>query len=37
MYRNATDSEDLTWTDRNKRILIPRINLTYSGTSLGTI
>jgi hypothetical protein len=35
MHRNATDCEVLTGTERNKRILIPRINLTYSGT--GTI
>jgi hypothetical protein len=34
MHRNAIDSEVLTGTERNKRILIPRINLTYSGTIL---
>jgi ATP-dependent DNA helicase PIF1 len=34
MHRNAIDSEVLTRTARNKRILIPRINLTYSGTIL---
>jgi hypothetical protein len=33
MHRNAIDSEDLIGTER-KRILIPRINLTYSGTIL---
>ena len=32
MRRNAIDWEVLTGTERNKRILIPRINLTYSGT-----
>jgi hypothetical protein len=32
MHRNAIDCEVLTGTERNKRILIPRINLTYSGT-----
>ena len=32
MHRNAIDCEVLTGTDGNKRILIPRINLTYSGT-----
>jgi hypothetical protein len=31
MHRNAIDCEVLTGTERNKRILIPRINLTYSG------
>jgi hypothetical protein len=34
MHRNAIDFEDLTGTERNKRILIPRKNLTYSGTIL---
>jgi hypothetical protein len=34
MHRNAIDCEVLTGTDRNKRILIPRINLTYLGTIL---
>jgi hypothetical protein len=34
MHRNAIDCEVLTGTERNKRILIPRINLTYSGTIL---
>jgi ATP-dependent DNA helicase PIF1 len=34
MHRNAIDCEVLTRTERNKRILIPRINLTYSGTIL---
>jgi ATP-dependent DNA helicase PIF1 len=34
MHHNAIDSEDLTGTERNKRILIPGINLTYSGTIL---
>jgi ATP-dependent DNA helicase PIF1 len=34
MHRNATDCEVLTETARNKRILIPRINLTYSGIIL---
>jgi ATP-dependent DNA helicase PIF1 len=34
MHRNAIDCEVLTGTARNKRILIPRINLTYSGTIL---
>jgi hypothetical protein len=29
MHRNAIDCEVLTGTERNKRILIPRINLTY--------
>jgi hypothetical protein len=29
MHRNAIDGEVLTGTARNKRILIPRINLTY--------
>jgi hypothetical protein len=32
MHRNAIDSEVLTGTARNKRIFIPRINLTYSAT-----
>jgi hypothetical protein len=32
MHRNAIDCEVLTGTELNKRILIPRINLTYSGT-----
>jgi hypothetical protein len=30
MHRSATDCEVFTGTARNKRILIPRINLTYS-------
>jgi hypothetical protein len=34
MHRNAIDCEVFTGTERNKRILIPRINLTYSGTIL---
>lgn len=34
MYCNASDCEVSTGTACNKRILIPRINLTYSGTSL---
>jgi hypothetical protein len=34
MHRNAIDFKDLTGTERNKRILIPRKNLTYSGTIL---
>ena len=34
MHRNAIDCEVLTGTELNKRILIPRINLTYSGTIL---
>jgi ATP-dependent DNA helicase PIF1 len=34
MHCNAIDFEDLIGTERNKRILIPRINLTYSGTIL---
>jgi ATP-dependent DNA helicase PIF1 len=34
MHRIAIDCEVLTGTERNKRILIPRINLTYSGTIL---
>ena len=34
MHRNAINCEVLTGTVRNKRILIPRINLTYSGTIL---
>jgi ATP-dependent exoDNAse (exonuclease V), alpha subunit - helicase superfamily I member len=34
MHRNAIDCDVLTGTERNKRILIPRINLTYSGTML---
>jgi hypothetical protein len=34
MHRNTIDCEVLTGTQRNKRILIPRINLTYSGTIL---
>jgi hypothetical protein len=37
MHRNAIDCEILTGTERNKRILIPRINLTYSGTILRKI
>jgi hypothetical protein len=32
MHRNAIDCEVFTGTERNKRILISRINLTYSGT-----
>jgi ATP-dependent DNA helicase PIF1 len=32
MHRNAIDCEVLTGTECNQRILIPRINLTYSGT-----
>lgn len=34
MHRNSIDCEVLTGTARSKRILIPRINLTYSGTIL---
>ena len=34
MHRYAINCEVLTGTVRNKRILIPRINLTYSGTVL---
>ena len=34
MHRNVINCEVLTRTVRNKRILIPRINLTYSGTIL---
>jgi hypothetical protein len=34
MHGQAIDCEVLTGTARNKRILIPRINLTYSGTIL---
>ena len=34
MHRNAINCKVLTGTVRNKRILIPRINLTYSGTIL---
>jgi ATP-dependent DNA helicase PIF1 len=34
MHRNAIDYEVLTGTERNKRILIPRINFTYLGTIL---
>jgi len=34
MHRNAIGCEVLTRTARNKRILVPRINLTYSGTIL---
>jgi ATP-dependent DNA helicase PIF1 len=30
IHRNAIDCEVLTGTARNKKILIPRINLTYS-------
>jgi hypothetical protein len=30
MHRNAIDCDVLTGTARNKRILLPRINLTYS-------
>jgi hypothetical protein len=32
MHRNAVDCEVLTGTERNKKILITRINLTYLGT-----
>jgi hypothetical protein len=34
MQCNAIDCEVLTGTERNKRILIPHINLTYLGTIL---
>jgi hypothetical protein len=34
MHHNAIDCEVLTGIERNKRILIPRINLTYSGSIL---
>ena len=34
MHCNAINCEGLTGTVRNKRVLIPRINLTYSGTIL---
>jgi hypothetical protein len=34
MHGNAIDWEVLTGTERNKKILIPRINLTYLGTIL---
>jgi hypothetical protein len=34
MHRYAIDCEVLTGTARNKRILIPRINLTYSYFSI---
>ena len=34
MHCNAINCEVLTGTVRNKRILIPRINLTYSRTIL---
>jgi ATP-dependent exoDNAse (exonuclease V), alpha subunit - helicase superfamily I member len=34
MHCNAIDCEVLTEAARNKRILIPRINLTYSGNIL---
>jgi len=34
MHRNAINCEVLTGIARNKRILIQRINLTYSGTIL---
>jgi hypothetical protein len=34
MHPNAIDCEVLNGTARNKRILIPRINLTYSGIIL---
>ena len=34
MHRNAINCKVLTGTVRNKGILIPRINLTYSGTIL---
>lgn len=34
LHRNAIDCEVLTGNSRGKRILIPRINLTYSGTIL---
>jgi len=34
MHRNTIDCKVLTRTARIKRILVPRINLTYSGTIL---
>jgi ATP-dependent DNA helicase PIF1 len=34
IHHNAIDCEVLTGTERDKRILIPRINLRYSGTIL---
>jgi hypothetical protein len=34
MHRNAIDCEVLNGTERNKRILILRINLTYQGSIL---
>ena len=34
MYRNATDCEVLTGTARSKKILIPHIDLTCSGTTI---
>lgn len=34
MHNNAVDCEVLTGTSKGKRILIPRINLTYSSTLL---
>ncbi|XP_055306515.1 ATP-dependent DNA helicase pif1-like [Sitodiplosis mosellana] len=34
LHNNAIDCEVLTGTSKGKRILIPRINLTYSGTLL---
>lgn len=34
LHRNAIDCEVITGLSRGKRILIPRINLTYSGTIL---
>jgi PIF1 helicase. len=34
MHHNAIDCEVLTGTARNKRILVPSMNLTYSGTIL---
>jgi hypothetical protein len=33
-HRNAIDCEVLTGTERDKRILIPHINLTYSGFTI---
>ena len=34
VHHNAIDCEVLTRTARNRRILVPRINLTHSGTIL---
>ena len=34
MHRNAINCQVLTGSVRNKRILIPHMNLTYSGTIL---